>query len=151
MWLFNNSTKNDTSRKNTRSLCTLKFNHHDDNHHTWYMCICGHHFTEIFKNSFYYKTKLSFSGNYTPPPRNLQFCQNYCVDVLQPNSKSLNTCLGIWKIHYFSCMKIYYLILFIIFEMLTLPAPPANLEKTFECVLNTGRRSGYFHIVYTVG
>lgn len=35
--------------------------------------------------------------------------------------------------------------------MLTLPAPPANLEKTFECVLNTGRRSGYFHIVYTVG
>lgn len=48
-------------------------------------------------------------------------------------------------------MKIYYLLQFIIFEMLTLPAPPANLEKTFECVLNTGRRSGYFHIVYTVG
>lgn len=35
--------------------------------------------------------------------------------------------------------------------MFTLPAPPANLEKTFECVLNTGRMSGYFHIVYTVG
>lgn len=48
------------------------------------------------KTSFITGTKLSFSGNYTPPPpRNLQFCQNYSVDVHQSNSKSLNTCLGI--------------------------------------------------------